>query len=55
MEPFTMMALGGGAASIGGGVAKMFGGTRQGEGRAQSGSDVYRLPEPGAREVPRGD
>lgn len=26
MEPFTMMALGGGAASIGGGIAKMFGG-----------------------------
>lgn len=29
MEPFTMMALGGGAASIGGGIAKMFGGQDQ--------------------------
>ena len=29
MEPFTMMALGGGAASIGGGIAKAFGGDSQ--------------------------
>jgi hypothetical protein len=45
MEPFTMMALGGGALSVGG-VGRqrcLVAWIPPSEGRAQSGSDVYRL------------
>jgi len=40
MEPFTMMALGGGAMSVGGGVAKMFGGQSQAK-AAQKAAQMY--------------
>lgn len=54
MEPFTMMALGGGAASIGGGVAKMFGGQSEAK-AAQKAAQMYIDYQNREREeVPRG-
>lgn len=45
MEPFTMMALGGGAASLGGGVAKMFGGQDQAKAARAAAQEYIKYQE----------
>lgn len=45
MEPFTMMALGGGAMAAGGGVAKMFGGKDQAKAQRQAAQEYINYQE----------
>ncbi len=45
MEPFTMMALGGGAASVGGGVAKMLGGQDQAKAARAAAQEYIKYQE----------